>query len=169
MVLVRLYSNETLTEKYFDDLRPSGLLRHYTEILQSPLFLGYSILGGLALMMVGFSFALPQCAAAALTPFAHMAGTAASAAGFLQYTIGAGAAALLSRFDHSDQPPLARVLMTLSVLRPTLAELLRRRAQDERTSPPARFGTAGLPKRLRPRFLLEPSGVSLLSAFWPMI
>ncbi len=86
----------------------------------------------MVLMMVGFSFALPQPAAAALTPLR---------------AYDRGAAALRSRFDHSDHPPLARVLMTLSVLRLTLAELLRRRAQDERTSLPARFGTAGLPKK----------------------
>lgn len=236
MVLIGLYFSETLAQKDPGALAPLGLLRHYTEILKNPMFLGYAVLGGIAvaelsafhstspqilirgfgldaasygylfalvmaghvfgawlaghlvetlgvhkvlqagtilslaaaiamlvpalgglrhwaavvvpmaLMMAGFSFVLPQAAAAAMQPFPHIAGTAASLAGFVQGIIGAGAAALLSRFDHHGQLPLAMTLMVLAASGLVLAELLRRRAPEGRETLPARLGASGDPK-----------------------
>ncbi|MDP6430493.1 MAG: multidrug effflux MFS transporter [Rhodospirillales bacterium] len=220
MVLIGFFFTETLKVKDLDALSPSGLLRNYREILRNPIFLGYSLLGGItlaqlsafhstspqiliqgfglgpatygylfaivmvghvigawlagrlvvtygiqsmllagmlislfsaistlipalagmrhwsvvilpmALLMVGFSFALPQAAAAALTPFPHIAGTAASIAGFTQFIAGAATAAVLSRFDHETQVPLAITLIVLSISGLVLGEILRRAVRE---------------------------------------
>ncbi|MDP6174907.1 MAG: multidrug effflux MFS transporter [Rhodospirillales bacterium] len=214
-VLVGLFFTETLKQKNPDALSISGLLGNYREILGSPVFVGYSVLGGIALgelaafhstspqflihgfglspasygylfaivmighligawgagrlvermgiqnvllagtlifvvsalimlfpalanirhwsvvippmalLMVGFSFALPQAAAAALSPFPRIAGTAASLAGFVQSLIGAATVALLSFFDHQTQLPLAITLCVLGLAGLVLGEVLR--------------------------------------------
>ena len=74
--------------------------------------------------MGGFSLAYPQAIAGAMSPFPHIAGTAASIAGFAQGLAAAGTAALLSRFSHQTPLPLAVTLSLLALAGLVLAVLL---------------------------------------------
>ncbi|HVL58264.1 MAG TPA: multidrug effflux MFS transporter [Burkholderiaceae bacterium] len=79
----------------------SGWIRPHDGVLVVVPFFAY---------MIGFSLTMPQVTAAALTPFARLAGLASSVMGLLQFSVAAAAAAIVSALGDGTVRPMATMI-----------------------------------------------------------